>query len=137
MARFIQFLLCVECMLIIPSLQSPRYGFEAELLHANSELPPAKIIELSDFQAFVHRKRRDVTVNPSSSSQQSKNVPSSTKKPITAPSSINGRTNVTISTTNKITTVVSISLFSLFLIFFFAYFYGISMNSFLWSQRSK
>lgn len=114
MARFVQFLLFIELILIIPSQQSPRHGFDAELLHAANEKPSAMLIEPEMLESFVRRSRRDVKLSPSDASnfqtaKDTSSATSSTKKlPNTSQSSVNVRNNVTITTTNKITTAVSV-----------------------------
>lgn len=112
MTRIILFLVLVEFMLIIPSHQSPRHGLPANLLHADNEKWSAKTISM-DFDTFVHRSKRDLKTGPgeASASPSTKNTPltsvTSAKKPMST-------VNVTTTTTNKITTVVSndINLFS-------------------------
>lgn len=84
MMLFIQFLLLIELILIIPSEESPRYGFSAEFLHADNELISPTVIESKAIGSFMHRSKRTVnTLN------------------------VNAGYNATINTTNKISVVVS------------------------------
>lgn len=114
MARFVQFLLFIELILIIPSQQSPRHGFDAELLHATNEKASAKMIEPEMLESFVRRSRRDVKLSPSDASnfqtaKDTSSATSSTKKlPNTSQPTVNVRNNATITTNNKITTAVSV-----------------------------
>lgn len=118
MARLLYFLLFIELILIIPSHQSPRHGFAPEILHADNELPKPNMLEPEMFASFVHsRSKRDVKPNSSeASASQSGTLPSSAtstadkspkKKPNVSEMTVDGRTNVTIRTTNNITTMVS------------------------------
>lgn len=108
MARFIQFLLLIELISIIPSMQSARHGFDPELLHADKELPlnQAEVIEPEAFSAFV-RSRRDVTAS-SSDSTKSSSASATTKQPMVPQSTTNARPNVTMQTENNITTMVGV-----------------------------
>lgn len=110
MARFVQFLLFVELILIIPSQQSPRHGFNAELLHADNELLSHTVIEPAALGSFIHRNRRDVKMSSSETSnlKSAKDTPMAKKSPNTSQSTVNLRDNATITTTNKIPTAVSI-----------------------------
>lgn len=105
MARFVQFLLLIELILIIPCLQSARHGFDAEFLHADNELPSKNIIEPEELSAFV-RSRRDVKT--SSSEAATSTTASATKKPTVPQTITNIRENMTMQTVNNITTMVGL-----------------------------
>lgn len=120
MARLFLFLLFIEIVLIEPSLQSARYGFGPDILHAPNELSLPTIIEPEMLGAFVHRSKRDVKMS-SSETGTSREVKanaapmatSNLEKATKVSSNIsqvtsNVRNNVTIQTTNNITTMVSI-----------------------------
>lgn len=109
MARIIQILLFIELILMVPNIHGARHGFQPELLYAEKELSAMKVIEPEALEAFV-RNRRDVKSSVESTKTTSST--SSTKIPLSS-SPINVRENVTMQTTNNITTMVSISFFSL------------------------
>lgn len=116
MAQMIYFLLFIELILIIPSHQSPRHGFAPELLHADNELNGPKTIGAESFAPFMHgiRNKRDVKPSSTETTSKSGTSPSAAtssekptkNKPII--SQMTGRANVTIQSTNNMTTMVSI-----------------------------
>lgn len=103
---------------IIPN-QSARHGFDPDILHVRNELSSSPtIIEPEMFGAFVHdgtvRSKRDTS---STQTSKTNTAPVSTSaaaekpsKKITNPSTmtVNGRSNMTMQTTNNITTMVSL-----------------------------
>lgn len=119
MARFIKFLLLIELISILPSLQSARYGFDPEILHADKDLPVFKVIEPEALSAFV-RSRRDVTAS-SSDNTKSTSTSATAKKPAVSQTTANTRENVTMQTVNNITTMVGVIFIGLIQMSFMAF----------------
>lgn len=118
MARLIYCLLFIVLMLIIPSHQNQRYGFQPKLLHANNDVAKATMIEPEALYSYVNgvRSKRDVkptstesTSKSSTSASATSSTPDKSKaKKLNVSSPLaNDRANLTIQNTNNITTMVS------------------------------
>lgn len=122
MVQLYYYLLLIETVLIIPTQESVRFGFDPELLHANNEWSMPTIIEPEILESFVHgsatRNKREVKTNSSETSgsqplktdkpplslnsdQASKNTPNASQMTVV-------RNNVTVPEISNITTVVSV-----------------------------
>lgn len=113
MARLFSLFLLIGIS-IVPSFQSARYGDDPELLHVSNEKSPSSpiLIPPEMLGEYVHgaamRRKRDVKMPSSDAGTKDSTTPSNPSTiPLKKPLQTNERTNLTIQTTNNITTMVN------------------------------
>lgn len=125
MARLFLLLLIIGIS-IVPSFQSERYGDDPELLHVSKEKSSASPIRIPAemFGEYVTgsamRRKRDVKMTSSDAGgTKDSTTPSNPSTiPLKKPQTTNERSNLTVITSNNITTMVNKSTICFYAIFF-------------------